>query len=321
MRNMMLALAMFGLMFAAGANVTSDVRQGILEMRYAQMECRADFMYASMDSAEEDGGADLSEDREGVEAVMAQLRAYVDAGDSGAYNHYMSQLRNAFSAAVRDTKGAQMGALNAAGSCGGAGGQGGQGTGAGASNQTQNCSQARQQLRDQMKAQYEEAKTTYVECKHAAVVARVQAEMAEFEDWSARGEEIADDMEERNYTVDELRDTVDEAQDEADELEAVADSGADTDAVLEVRKEKWGKIFYLWAQFHKERVNLLLDRFEEKTEGYETQVAEIRSLLDEAASVGDDEVYTLEEAQESKALVNQAMEGFSALVEEARGEE
>jgi len=303
-----------------GRGPASAVRQSILEMRYGQMECRANFIHSTMGAAEEFGGANISEDREGVDAVMTQLRAYVDAGDANGYNHYMSQLRNAFSVAVRNTKGAQMGALNAAGSCGGDGGQGGHGAGAGASNQTQNCSQARQQLRDQMRAQYDEAKATYVECKHAAVVARTQAEMAEFENWSVRGEEIADDMEERNYSVSELRETIDEAQEEADELEAVADSEADADALLEVRKEKWGHIFYLWAQFHKERINLLLDRFEEKTEGYETQVAGIRSLLDEAASVGDDEVYTLEEAQESKALVNQAMEEFSALVEGARGE-
>lgn len=131
---------------------------------------------------------------------------------------------------------------------------------------------------------------------------------------------MADDMEERNYSVGELRETIDEAQEDADELEAAADSEADTDALLEVRNEKWGEIFYLWAQFHKERINLLLDRFEEKTEGYESQIAGIRSLLDQAASVGDDEVYTLEEAQESKALINQAMEEFSALVEGARGE-
>lgn len=274
----------------------SAVRQSILEMRYGQMECKADFVYSTMDSTEEKGNASLSEERSALEAVMAQLNSYVGAGDVYSFNHYMSETRNAFVDAVSATKRAAMGAL-----------QGLTGT-------------ERQELRDELRADYDTAKATYVECKHAAVVAKIQAEMAEFENWSARGEEIADDMEERNYTTEELRETIDEAQVEADELEAVADSEADTDALLEVRKEKWGKIFYLWAQFHKERINLLLDRFEEKTDGYETDVAEIRSLLDEAASVGDDEVYTLEEAQESKALVSQAMEEFSALVERARGE-
>ncbi|MCX6768262.1 MAG: hypothetical protein NTY83_00225 [Candidatus Micrarchaeota archaeon] len=274
----------------------SAVRQSILDMRYGQMECRADFVYSTMDSAEAKGNASLSGERSALEAVMSQLNSYVEAGDVYSFNHYMSETRNAFADAVSATKRAAMDALQAL-----------SGT-------------ERQALRDELRADYDGAKTTYVECKHAAVVARIQAEMAEFENWSARGEEIADDMEERNYTVSELRETINEAQEEADELEAAADSGADTDALLEVRKEKWGTIFYLWAQFHKERVNLLLDRFEEKTEGYETQVAEIRSLLDEAASVGDDEVYTLEEAQESKALINQAMEEFSALVEGARGE-
>lgn len=274
----------------------SAVRQSILEMRYGQMECRADFVYSTMDSAEAKGNASLSEERSALEAVMAQLDSYVEGGNVSSFNHYMSETRNAFADAVSATKRASMGALQAL------------------------SGSERQALRDELRADYDAAKTTYVECKHAAVVARIQAEMAEFENWSVRGEETADNMEERNYTVDELRGTVGEARGEADELEAAADSGADTEALLEVRKEKWGHIFYLWAQFQKERINLLLDRFEAKTDGYETRVAEIRSRLDEAASVGDDEVYTLEEAQESKALVNQAMEEFSALVEGARGE-
>lgn len=289
----------------------SAARQGILDMRYGQMECRANFIYSAMDSAEE-AGADLSADRASVEAVMAQLRAYVDAGDVYGYNHYMSQLRNAFSVAVRNTKGAQMGALNSAGECG---------AGAGGPNRTQNCSQARQQLRDQIRAQYDEARAAYVECKHAAVVARIRAEAAEVENWSAEAGETADNMEARNYSVGRMREIINEAEEEAAELEAVAESEGDADTLLELRKEKWGRIFYLWAQYQKERMNLLLDRFEEKTDGYETEVAEIRSLLDEAASIGDDEVYTAEEAQESKALIARARESFSALVERARGEE
>ncbi|MDD2655384.1 MAG: hypothetical protein PHQ80_01820 [Candidatus ainarchaeum sp.] len=320
MRKLMLVLALFGLMFATtGADATSDVRQGILEMRYAQMECRANFMYASMDSAEEDGGADLSGDRAAMEGVMTQLRSHVDAGDSYGYNHYMSQLRNTFSVAVRNTKGAQTGALNAAGSCGD-GGQGGQGSGQGSGNQSENCAQARQQLRDQMRAKYDEANAAYVGCKHTAVVGRIHAEVDEVESWSDGAEETADSMESRGYNVSGLRGRIAEAEADADELDGAADSGETTDELLSERSGKWGHIFYLWAQFHKERINLLLDRFEEKTEGYGTQAAGIRALLDEAASVGDDEIYTLEEAQESKALVNQAMEEFSALVGAARGE-
>ncbi|MFA5412475.1 MAG: hypothetical protein WC350_03980 [Candidatus Micrarchaeia archaeon] len=327
MRRLMLVLALFGLVFATtGADAASGVRQGILEMRYAQMECRADFMYASMGSAEDDGGADLSGDRAAVEGVMTQLRAHVDAGDSGEYNHYMSQLRNTFSVAVRNTKGAQTGALNAAGSCGGAGGQGGQGSGQGSGNSTDsggsgNCTQARQQLRDQMRERYDGAKAAYVECKHTAVVGRIHAEVDEVETWTDGAEETADSMEGRGYNVSGLRGRIAEAEADADELDEAAESEETTDDLLSERSDKWGHIFYLWAQFHKDRINLLLDRFEEKVSGYETDVAEIRSLLDDAASVGDDEVYTLEEAQESKALVNQAMEDFSALVEGARGEE
>lgn len=325
MKNMVWALALFGLMFAAGngTDANSDVRQSIMGMRYAQMECTADFIYSAMDSAEEDGGADLSEDRSGVEAVMAQLRAYVDAGDTGAYNHYMSQLRNAFTTAARNTKQAQVGALNAAGSCG-AGGDGGQGRGSGngtESGGSMNCTQERSQMRDRMRAQYEEARGEYVSCKHEAVVGRIHAEVDEVENWSVDAEETADSMEGRGYNVSRLRGRIAEAEAEADELDEEAGSGATTDELLSERSEKWGHIFYLWAQFHKERINLLLDRFEEKTDGYGTQVAEIRATLDEAAGIGDDEVYTLEEAQQAKALVNQAMEAFSALVEEARGSE
>lgn len=320
MKKVVWALALFGLMFAAvnGAGAGPDVRQSILEMRYAQMECRANFMYASMDSAE-DVGADLSGARASMESAMGQLRAYVDAGDSAGYNHYMSRMQNAFSAAVRDIHVARNGALRAADSCvESAGGQGGQGMGQGPANRSAEC-RTRAQVRDQLRAQYDAAKSEYVECKHAAVRGRVQAEISKFEDWASRGRQTAERMRLRNYSVSELTEIIEEAQAEADELEAVADSEADTDTLLEVRKEKWGRIFYLWAQFHRERINLLLDRFEEKADGYEARVAGIRALLDEAASVGDDEVYTLEEVQQSKALVNQAMEQFSALVEEARG--
>ncbi len=311
MKKLVWMLALVGLMFAAAgdANATSDVKQGILGMRYAQMECRANFIYSAMDSADEEG-TDLSEDRAAVEAVMAQLRAHVDAGDAGAYNHYMSQLKNAFTTAVRNTKQAQMGALNAAEQAGGQGGQGGQ-----------SGEQARSQMRQRMKEDYDAAHAEYVECMHNAVRAMIRAELGEFAGWHENGEQIADNMEGRGYDVSRMRETLSEAEEEADELEAALDGETGTEALQQFRKEKWGREFYLWAQFHKERINLLLDRFVEKVGNYEEQVAEIRALLDEAASLGDDEVYTLEEAREAKALVNQAAQQFSALVEEARGSE
>lgn len=320
MKKLVWALALFGLMFAAanGAGAGSDVGQSILEMRYAQMECRANFMYASMNSAEEAGG-DLSADRANMEAVMTQLRAYVDAGDSSGYNHYMAQTQSAFSVAVRNIQGARNGALNAADSCGdGAGGQGGQG--AGQPNQSSGC-KTRAQVRDQLRAQYDAANSEYVECKHAAVRGRVRAEVSEVDGWASNGRQMAENMRARNYSVSGLEGIIGEMEDEAETLEEAADSETDTDALLQLRNEHWGKIFYLWAQFQKERINLLLDRFAEKTDGYETEVAEIRAILDAAASVGDDEVYTAEEARESKELISQAMEEFSALVDGARGEE
>lgn len=322
MKKLVWALALFGLMFAAanGAGAGSGVGQSILEMRYAQMECRANFIYSTMDSAEGEG-ADLSEDRANMEAVMTQLRAYVNAGDSAGYNHYMSQTQSAFSVAVRNIHGARNGALNAADSCSqGAGGQGGQGAGQGSANQSSGC-KTRAQVRDQLRAQYDSANSEYVECKHAAVRGRVQAEVSEVEGWASNGRRIAENMRTRNYSVSGLEGIIGEMEDEAEALDDAADSESDPDALLQLRNERWGHIFYLWAQFQKERINLLLDRFAEKTEGYETEVAEIRAMLDAAASVGDDEVYTAEEAQESKSLVNQAMEEFSALVDAARGEE
>lgn len=321
MKKLVWVLALFGLMFAAanGAGAGSDVRQSILEMRYAQLECRAGFLYSAMDSAEEAGG-DLSEDRAALEAVMAKLRSYADAGDVYGYNHYMAQAQNSFSVAVRSIQSARLGALDAAGSCSeGAGGQGGQGShGAGPANQSGGC-QTRAQLREQLRTQYDEARSEYAECMHAAVRGRVQAEISEFEGWASNGRRIAENMASRNYSVSGLNAIIEEAEEEADELEAAAESEEDADALLEIRKEKWGHIFYLWAQFHRERIGLLLDRFEEKTDGYEAEAAGIRALLDEAASVGDDEIYTLEEAQESRALIGQATEEFSALVKEARG--
>ena len=322
MKNLVWALALFGLMFAAGmgAGAGSDVRQSILEMRYAQMECRANFMYASMDSAEE-AGEDLSEDRANMEAVMTQLRAYVDSGDSSGYNHYMAQTQSAFSVAVRNIQGARNGALNAADSCGeGAGVQGSQGAGQGPANQSGGC-QTRAQVRDQLRARHDAANSEYVACKHAAVRGRVQAEVSEVETWASNGMRTAENMRARNHSVAGLTEIIGEMEGEAEALGEAADSESDPDALLQLRNEHWGKIFYLWAQFQKERINLLLDRFAEKTDGYETEVAEIRAMLGAAASVGDDEVYTAEEAKESKELISQAMEAFSALVDGARGEE
>lgn len=297
MRNMMLALALFGLMFAAGANVTSDVRQSILEMRYAQLECRAEFLYSAMDSAEARGNASLEGERANVQAAMAQLNSYVEAGDASLFNHYMDEIRTSFADGARSAMSGARGAL---------GGMQGE---------------ERRALIKEMRSEYGAAREQYVSCKHAAVVGRIRAELDELSGWHARGEEVADGMEGRGYNASRMRETLAEAEETADELGAGVDENGSTDGLLQMRSEKWGHEFYLWAQFHKERINLLLDRFEEKTDGYEAEVAEIRATLDEAASVGDDEIYTLEEAQESKALVNQAMQQFSALVEEARGSE
>lgn len=322
MKKAIWALALFGLMFAAanGAGASQDVRQSVLEMRYAQMECRANFMYASMGSAE-DAGGNLSGDRRNMESAMTQLRAYAVSGDGAGFNQHMAQTQNAFSVAVRNIHGARAGALNAAGSCnGGDGGQGGQGQGGAPVSISPGC-QARTQLLNQLRTRHDAANSEYAECMKSAVRGRVRAEVSEFKGWAARSRTAVSGMESRGYTVAGLNRIMNQAEAEADALEAEASSGTDADALLERRQGRLGKIFYLWAQFQQERIGLLLDRFQGRTSGYETEIAEIRAILANAASLGDDEAYTAEEAQESRRLVGVAAQQFGALVGEARGEE
>ncbi|MEW5996616.1 MAG: hypothetical protein AB1657_03410 [Candidatus Micrarchaeota archaeon] len=291
------------------------VRQLILEKRYAQLGCRAAFLYSMMASAEEHGNVSLADERAAVEAVMGQLGATVASGEFVSYSQSMDEIRNAFAVAVREAKGAQMDALRAAEDEA----EGEDETGAGDGEQARERERSRTALRDEMKGQYRAAHEAFVSCMHEAVRERIEAELEEFSGWHARGREIADSMEARNYSVSDMRETLDEADDAAEELGAAVDANLSTEELSQLRKEKWGREFYLWAQFHRERINLLLDRFEEKTDGYEEEVAAIRAALDEAAGIGDDEIYTLEEARQSKALVTRAMADFSALVEEARG--
>ena len=330
MKNWIFALLLVGTMFAVGAGEAADVRESgmekkdsmaqgqaseaagqageaanvrksIMEKRYSMVQCRAEFIYAMAGHAEEyDESTDLSAETGAVEEEMETLGKYVEDGDTAGFNRYLTGMKSAFADAVAGIRTALHNALESHGE-------------AGAQNQERN------RVRTQMDEDYSEEHAKFSECMGNAARERVRAELALDSEWMGKGKETSGRLSERGYDASGLEAILAEAEVNAGQLEDAVDGDMDTLELEELRKEVWGHQFYLWAEFQQEKFGLFVDRISEATDEYDAELAEVTALLDEAASLGDDEIYGLEEARESKAFVNEAAGKLREIVNEIQG--
>jgi len=301
MKNWMFALLLVGTMFAVGAGEAADVRESIMEKRYAMVQCRAEFIYAMAGHAEGyDESADLSAETDAVEEEMETLGRYVEGGDTAGFNLYLSEARPAFADAVAGIRTALHNALESQGEAG-----------------SQN--QERNRVRTQMDEDYAEEHAEFSECVGNAAREKIRAEIKLDAEWMEKGKETGGRLSDRGYDASGLDAILAEAEENVEQLEDAVDSEMDALELEELRKEVWGHQFYLWAEFQQEKFGLFVDRISGATDEYDSGLAEVTALLGEAASLGDDEVYDLEEARESKELVNEAAAKLREIVGEIRG--
>lgn len=306
MKWMICALLFFGLVLAAGNGASADVKENMLQARYAQMECRAQFMYQAMDNAEGfDQDANLVQEKTQLQEQLQLMQQYANEGNYGAFNQEMVQARNAYTNAMQGVRNAHQNALNKAQGAGA--GSGAQGAGAG------NMSQ----VRDQMLQQHQEAQGEYASCMANATRSRVHAEVQSFNEWHGNGQNTAAQMKQRGYDTSGLEEILAEAEGVSEELESDVGSAGNYEEMAEMRKNAWKKGFYLWTEFHVERFNLLLDRIDAETNGeYADQTGQVRSQLQSALQLGEGESYGASEAAQAKQMLNNAAQEMRGLLQE-----
>jgi hypothetical protein len=315
MKWMIWGLVLMSLVMAVGNGLSGDAKENMLQARYSQMECRAQFMYQVMENAEGfDPDASLQRERTQLQEQMQLMQQYANEGNYASFNQEMVQTRNAYTTAMQGVRNAHQNALNKAqGEGSGAGTPGGPGAGG-------NGSEDASQMRNRMLQQHQEAQGEYAECMRTATRSRVHAEKESFIEWHGKGKNVAAQMKERGYDTSGLEETLAEAEGVSDELESDADTAGNHEEMNEMRRNAWKKEFYLWTEFHVERFNLLLDRMDEKSDGeYTSQIEEIRALLATALELNEDQSYDAEEAAEAKQILNDAAEQMRDLLQEMSG--
>gem|GEM_PF-1053782 len=310
MKWMIWGLALMSLVMAVGNGLSEDAKENMLQARYSQMECRANFMYQVMENAEEfDPDGNLEQEKTQLQTQMQLMQQYANEGDYASFNQEMEQTCNAYTNAMQGARNSHKNALNKAQEGTGPGGPG-------AGNGSEDASQ----MRNQMLEQHQEAQGEYASCMGNATRSRVHAEQESFNDWHGKGQNVATQMKERGYDTSGLEAILAEAEGVSEGLEADVDSAGNYEQMNEMRKNAWKKEFYLWAEFHVERFNLLLDRMDEKTDGeYSSQTERIRNQLATTLQLGDGKSYGTSEAAEAKQMLNTAAQEMHGLLQEMSG--
>ncbi len=284
MKQLIWALVLMGMVMAVGAGAGEDVRQNMLEARYGQLECRAAFLNEVMDNAEYfNPDANFDTEREELEDEMSALGEYVENGDWESINEEITDTREIFVNALNKARDAHREALDEV-----------------------NDSAERTALISEMYEKHDVAAEHFRECSATSLRERIVAELESFEGWLEKGHETAERMEENDYDVSGLESILAEGEELADSLRNL-DEDTEADDLAELRREIWSREFYLWAEFHVERFNLILDRVDERTEGeYSSEIEGIRETLKSALEIGEDEEYGVSEAAQARRTINTA---------------
>jgi gas vesicle protein len=288
----LLLFAVLGLVAAVG-NETSgkDVRQAVMEMHAAQLECRVDFLVVMLEHSEEYTGDSYSKIIGNLESSMDEVKQAAEENNFDAFLDAVRKTKGYFREAVQTIHDARVEAL-------------------------QNAGKNKSELIAQMKEDFDSARKEFVDCHVKATRKRISAEVHMNMEWMEQAKNNIKNLKEKGYKTNKLEDIVDEAEKNTEDMEKIAEKEQDVDKLLEERRAHWEHHLYLWAKYHSERLNLFLDRIAEKTDGYEGQVEEIKDILDKAVSIGDDEYYNLEEFREARSLILTASEKIRALVDE-----
>lgn len=293
---------------AVGNGLSGEVKDSMLQARYSQMECRANFMYQVMENAEGfDSDAEMVQERTQLQEQIGLMQQYANEGDYASFNQEMTQTRNAYTHAMEGARNAHKNALNKA--QGEGSGPGGPGTGEG--------SEDASQMRNQMIQKHQEAQGEYSSCMSNATRSRVHAEVESFQEWHGKGQNIANQMKERGYDTSDLEGILAGAEDVSEDLEDDVDSAGNYEEMNEVRNNAWKKEFYMWTEFHAERFNLLLDRMDERSEGeYSSQIEEVRMRLANSLELNENKSYGTSEAAEAKQMLNEAAQQMRGILQE-----
>ncbi|MGB9719415.1 MAG: hypothetical protein ACPL06_02360 [Candidatus Anstonellales archaeon] len=292
----LLFFALFGLVTATDNETFGrDVRQAVMQMHAAQLECRVDFLVTMLEYSEGYSG-------ESYDEIINNLESSMDAANNAAEENNL----DAFLEAVRKTKGYFREAVQSIHDA--------------RVEALQNAGENKSELVAQMRDDFDSAHEEFVDCHVEATRNRISAEIELNRYWIDVGRNAAGDLRKKGYDTDKLEDVLNKAKENTDDMEQILENEQDIDTLLEERKTHWEHHLYLWAKYHHERLNLFLDRILEKTDGYEEQVQEIKDLLDRAISIGDDEYYTIDEYRDARALIMQASEKIRDLIGEIKGE-
>lgn len=313
MKWMIWALALFSLVMAAGAGASDGMKQAMLEARYAQMECRAGFIYQVMDNAGQfSQEGEMAQERAQIQQQMMLMQQAAENGDSAAFNMEMAQARTAFTNGMNGARNAHQNALNKIEET-----PSGPGTPGGVQDESAPGAQNREQARAQMLQLHEQAQGEYASCMGNATRSRVQAEVGTFLEWHGKGTAVAESMKKRGYDVSGLEAVLEESEEASESLEEEIESTDDYVDMGEMRKNAWSKELYLSEKFNAERFRLVLDRIDENSGGmYSERTMAIRGVLDDALALGPNGTYTMEQATQARQLMNGAAEQIRDLLEE-----
>lgn len=299
----LLLFAIVGVAMAASENdferetFGKDVRQAVMQMHAAQLECRVDYLISMLGYSEEYTGNSYEEMKLTLESSIEDVKEAADKNDLSAFVEAVSKTKSYSRAVIKTIRDAWAEAI-----------------------QNYNGSDRREFI-TQMRDDFDSARKDFTECHLSATKQRISAEVSMNKYWIGQGEDASQRMKENNYNTDQLDEILNEADENTKEMENIAEEENDVEKLLEERKTHWEHHLWLWAQYHKERLNLFLDRIEKTTDGYEGQIEEIRGILEEAASIGDDEYYGLGEYKKAMVLLKSATQRISNLISQIQGAE
>ncbi|MEM2948415.1 MAG: hypothetical protein QXG02_02710 [Candidatus Anstonellales archaeon] len=290
----LLFFAAVGLVAAEGNETFGmDLRQAVMEMHAAQLECRVDFLVTMLEYSEGYTGESYDEIIANLQLSMEEVQQAADENNLEAFGEAVAKTKGYFREAVQTIHDARVEAIK-------------------------NSRENKSELMAQMREDFDSAHKEFVNCHVEATRNRISAEIKLNRYWIDAGEEVAKNMREKGYDTTKLEKILDEAKENTDDMEKIL-KNKDTATLLEERKTRWEHHLYLWAKYHKERLSLFLDRILEKTDGYEERVGEIRELLEKAVTIGEDEYYTPEEFREARAYILEASDEIRELVDEIKG--
>lgn len=272
-----------------------DVRQAVMQMHAAQLECRVDYLITMLGYSEEYTGNSYEEMKLTLESSIGVVKDAADENNLNAFLEAVKKTKSYFREGVKTIHDARAEAI-----------------------QNYNGSD-RQEFITQMRDDFDSAREEFTDCHLSATKQRISAEVSMNEYWIGKGEGVSQSMKENNYNTDQLDEILKEADENTKEMKKIAGEENDVGKLLEERKTHWEHHLWLWAQYHKERLNLFLDRIEQTTDGYKGQIEEIRGILEKAASIGDDEYYSLGEYREARTLLIGATQRISNLISQIQG--